>query len=136
MIVICVRGTANTGKTSAVRAFLKSCGVYLPDKPRDVRIVVPLLFEGQLLRVGVVSGGDSGEVVAKGLEFLGQHNCQVVVCAARSYGDTHTEVDRFVRQHNAQLEPVPTRWMTATEREAETARIVKEIRRLIVKRAT
>lgn len=86
--IIALRGKANTGKTTTIRLlpalllandFSLMSGI-IPEKGDFAAI-----FEKEKIRVGVTSAGDSHDLVEKPLKHFIDTNCDICVCACRTY---------------------------------------------------
>ncbi len=94
--MLIISGVADSGKSTTLRlafdkflywAVKSKSGVkveYLYITEKDVAAVIK--FEE--ISVGIVSRGDTGKQVNKGLNFFKKHKCKIVVCATRTSGSS------------------------------------------------
>src|SRR4051794_20044590 len=105
--IIGVRGQPNSGKTKAIRLAheaLADEGQNLSFNTRYDASELKEVLEIDGVLVGFASAGDNAERLQRTLEFLREHNCRVIVCAARlnrsaqPFHGTIEVVERFGRQ--------------------------------------
>lgn len=95
-------GRANTGKTTAIRQFVKLCGW---EKLHGVEVKIVLPYKDKW--IGVASKGDSEKDVSTALNALHARDCDVIVCAARP-NKVYAAVTQFASQEGYQLHVVST----------------------------
>ena len=125
--VILVCGPANTGKTESIRRFLESLGIVFPKRPSDITIVMQIQKDGILRNLGVTSAGEEPEVIKRNLQFLNGHPWDVIICAAKSQGNTTDHVREFADSGRAELILVPTSRVDAREVEGARRRVAQKI---------
>ena len=94
---IAVWGTAGIGKTSTVRRVFDKLNVEgkAPDKTTESDICASInLSNGK--RLGIESLGDPGSEQPEWIDYLVENNCDVIVCACRTKGDTADTVANLV----------------------------------------
>lgn len=88
-IAIAVWGKAGIGKTSTIRCVFDKLNVEgkVPDKTigPDICAIIKL-NNGK--KIGVASLGDPCSDQPKWIDYLVENNCDVIVCACRTKGDT------------------------------------------------
>lgn len=103
--LLCVWGSANYGKTSSIIEFDKilnqnysnqiiqvsSVGTYKDDIQRIYKI-------GKVT-VGIESQGDPNSRQKSSLSLFGKNNCDIIICASRSRGNTVANVDNFCKRN-------------------------------------
>lgn len=110
--LICVWGSAGYGKTSSIIELDKilnnqctitnvvvSVGTYSDDICR----VYEIQYGNQKYTIGIESQGDPNSRQAASLQLFNQNNCNIIVCASRTRGQTVTNVDNFCHNHNYDL---------------------------------
>ncbi len=132
--VILVCGPANSGRTESIRRFLGSLGMHFPNRPSDVTVVVQIQKDGILRNLGITSAGEEPEAIKRNLQFLNRYPWDVIVCAAKSQGNTADYVREFADSGRAELIPVPTSRAGAREIEAEQRRVAQKIENYIWQR--
>jgi hypothetical protein len=127
ILIICVAGAGQTGKSSAIRAFLDKKG-RLQKRRGDVTLILPILNKGKRYSIGVASRGDSRLHVRDNFIFLAPHgSLRAIVCASRSKGKSFAEVKKYAGILGAGLEIIPTRKVGPRMQQLESARVVAEI---------
>lgn len=82
--VIVVVGPPNSGKTTAIRAFVERPYNFLKKTgPGEILVAIPVYKRTRRLWVGVASKGDSVKDAKNVLSQLFARNCDAIVCAAR-----------------------------------------------------
>lgn len=95
-ILIVVQGRGNSGKTSSIGKFLSvhrgvQCKPLLPP-----HIVLPIQKGGNSYLLGVGKNGDDAKAVCETLELFSEFNCDIVVCATKSQGNSVEALDLFL----------------------------------------
>ncbi|MBN9519491.1 hypothetical protein J0H58_13370 [bacterium] len=90
--IIAVRGVNNCGKTTAIKmayeTFLARATSVVPVNLRH-KEVRGAVIEIDGVKVGWISLGDYEGILQEWIDYLlDEHDCEVVVCACRSYGGT------------------------------------------------
>jgi len=101
-IIIHVVGASNSGKSSSIRLFLEDRGLVFPASPKDVTLVAPISKNGKTSIAGIGSAGDNQDVVDKNFNFFIGNNCDVIICASKSRGESYDRVLYYVHNLNAQ----------------------------------
>lgn len=94
-IFIVVTGVHNSGKTTTIRTLWNNLGGEPLGDGCEV-VNMRLIYRGR--RIGFYSLGDNErllEDLAKGIPHYIEDNCDIIVCAARSYGGTHNYYTRY-----------------------------------------
>ncbi len=125
--VILVCGPANSGKTESIRLFLESLGLTFPRRPHDIIILMQVQKDGGSRNLGIASAGEEPEIIRRNLQFLNDYKWDVVVCAAKSQGNTTDQVREFADGAGAELIPVLTSKVAVHEIEAAERRIAQKI---------
>ena len=103
--LICVWGSSNYGKTSSIIEFdnilnrhyannivsIHSFGV----PPDDILRI----YKIGNITVGIESQGDPNSRQKSSLSLFGKNNCDIIICASRTRGDTVANVDNFCRRN-------------------------------------
>lgn len=87
-------GSSNTGKSSAIKEFYSFCTTH----GHTVKTIynggdVCAIIEVEGVKIGIESQGDPNSRMYETLELLDGEDCDVIVCACRSYGGTREEVE-------------------------------------------
>lgn len=104
--IICVNGRSNIGKTSTilevVNKLTSNSPINLIDKDnRDILVSIDI---SSTIRVGISSQGDPGSHQKEWLlRLVSEFRCEIIVCAARSYGDTVDFVKKIAEQNGYQV---------------------------------
>lgn len=106
--IIWIRGTSNSGKTSSIRKFLENRGIFFPENPKDISVVLPIQKNGKTYKIGVASAGDTAQLVMRNFTFLNPHNCDFIVCASKASGRTVVGVQNQATQLGANWVEVRT----------------------------
>jgi hypothetical protein len=106
LIIICVTGPAETGKSETIRQFTNRHLGY--EREGDVRGVFPMPRRNY--SVGVNGYGDNRALVRGGLEFLDRYRgLRIMIVASRTSGVTYQEVERFAQRVGTRPRRVYTR---------------------------
>jgi hypothetical protein len=131
MRIICVEGAANTGKSTAIRAFMLTRGwerLPIGRRQREVKIVIEIRKSQQNLRVGVVSKGDTPQHIQEAFDFCQTCTCKVMICAART-GSSAIRLQGLATHHG--MLPITVirtqQFQQAQQRVQQTKQIVKLI---------
>lgn len=84
--IICLYATADCGKTKTIRYLFKRLGGDKKVLARTHDFVGDLNFGNK--KIGFVSKGDPGSPQWENIEPLAQNNCDIIVTASRTKGDT------------------------------------------------
>ncbi|MFO1110095.1 MAG: hypothetical protein U1E61_12980 [Bradyrhizobium sp.] len=130
LIVICVTGPPNTGKSDTIRTFTADHLKYEKAKG-DVLGVFPMSQRNYA--VGVNGYGDNRKVVKDGLEFLDCYDgLMAVVVVSRSHGETFQEVERFAERKGATVRRIFTKAINGGRAQKAAIRAnVREVMRLM-----
>src|SRR5262249_53576492 len=129
----CVTGSANTGKSSTIRAFTKKYLKYSKaNGSGDILGIFSMPYIG--FPVGVSGSGDDVPGVQWGLNFLSR--CRgikvMIVASHKRTSATFKEVETFARRKKATLHRVPTKKLVGNRARSAAIRVnVAEIRRLM-----
>lgn len=99
--IIGFSGASDNGKTSSLKAlislFAKECEItYYPSSPDEM--IVTFNYNG--VKVGIATGGDEGEIVSYNLELLVKENCDIIITACRTKGETKEKIDEYQKTHS------------------------------------
>ena len=100
--IIVVSGVGNSGKSSSIRKFRENLGVFL-NSHIDPPIVLPINIKNKNIIIGIASGGDTAAVVTNAFNFFNGKNCDVIVCACKSSGESKDQVDTEINNLITQL---------------------------------
>lgn len=103
--LVCVWGSANYGKTSAIIEFdrilnVKSASniqqiISLGNPPYDIQRI----YKIGKFTIGIESQGDPNSRQKTSLTLFGQKNCDIIFCTSRSKGSTVANVDNFCKRN-------------------------------------
>ena len=96
MKIIALWGKANSGKTATIkflRDILLKRGAKEEENVGDYDFISVFRFQGK--KVGVISGGDTKEILTGNLGKL-PNDCDVVICPSRTKGETVQYLEEFV----------------------------------------
>lgn len=102
--IIALAGSHNSGKTTTLNRLIALVEQKYPSvvpqyKKNNVDKVV--VYDSiNNLKVGIATGGDSGDIVKWQLNHFIKHNCDVIICATLTKGNTHNEVYAHKSTHN------------------------------------
>lgn len=131
MRIIHVYGASNSGKSNSIRTYMKNQGVRFPLKG-DFQIILPIIKGRKQFIVGIASGGDDAAVVNANFNFFYPRQCDVIVCASKTWGVSETETQKWVKQLQQQqivahqpfsYIPIRTRSVPRNQWPAEWARV-------------
>jgi len=106
LIIICVTGPAETGKSETIRQFTDRRLGYFRNEG-DALGVFPMPRRNY--PVGVNGYGDNRTVVRDGLEFLDLYRgLRVMIVASRTSGVTYQEVERFAQRKGTRVRRIFT----------------------------
>ena len=71
--IIIVQGISNRGKTTAIKAAMNHCGVFVGFGGEDVLLIATLNIKGVSCTIGFASGGDSPAAVQTNVNFFTPH---------------------------------------------------------------
>lgn len=139
--LIALTGRSNVGKTWTIKAVYNllldnhpELRVIVPtsDHPTEVRVVVSI--NGKT--IGIESRGDTRKAVEHAQSIFAEHNCQIILCAARTKGGSWIAVKDFGGTHNYVIKRIKKgieRDVTQQiiSNKSYTDRIIKDIEYLI-----
>ncbi|WP_137152332.1 hypothetical protein [Devosia sp. FKR38] len=85
--IIIVQGVANTQKSTSIRAFAARYNFNIMQSG-DFTVAKTLVKSPASFQAGIATGGDTGQMVTDNLKFFMQNNCDLMICACRTYGAT------------------------------------------------
>jgi len=95
--IICYWGNAEIGKTSAIRKVWEKLNLAkLPPRHtsgNDICAILPFCNAS----VGIASQGDPNSLQSTWLKYLYDENCEIIICASRTKGDTVNTVEHLAR---------------------------------------
>ena len=125
--IIAIWHSADMGKTETIRAFANLLinnfqGNLVPIRPDIARVPVngdfTLVVRINGVVIGITSQGDPRTGLEGRLQNLADtHECNIILCATRTRGETTTAVDRVARSRNYQ-----TIWTSTYQIEGEANR--------------
>lgn len=95
--IICIFGWAQRGKTSSIKSIASLYGI----KPDTYDFCDSAMFNGK--RIGFASMGDPGSSQKDSIEKLIKEECDTIVCASRTKGQTTSDVMSLARQYGYTL---------------------------------
>jgi hypothetical protein len=129
LIIICLTGAANTGKTASIKEFASQDLRISKTLGGDLCGVWPAPYRNYLIAVN--SAGDNLRQIMRGQE-LHFDRIRVMLVAARSEGETIEAVRKFAIETGAELHEIKTTKHTKPEDiVAAIQSNVREIRRLM-----
>jgi hypothetical protein len=132
--IIHVRGSSNSGKSTSIRLFLEKMGIYLPTDPKDFKIVFPHNNNGEEIKIGVASGGDNEKIVKENFKFFAGHDCDIIVCASKSRGESYDAVKKYEKKLNADYTPLETTKENEVLKQSKNnKKVAKEIKEHVLK---
>lgn len=106
--LLCVWGSSNCGKTTAIIEFDKilNCNfkgnincIYPPSSlrqpPNDICRIYTIQYNRQPYAIGIESQGDPNSRQHESLDLFLKNNCDIIICASRSRGETVFNVENF-----------------------------------------
>lgn len=104
--LLCVWGASNYGKTSAIIEFdtilnlnfkgnINSISPSHGQPPDDIFRIYTIKYNGQTYTIGIESQGDPNSRQQASLDLFLQKNCDIIVCASRTGGETVSNVENF-----------------------------------------
>jgi hypothetical protein len=107
--LLCVWGASNYGKTSSIMEFdsllNQSFGKNilqihsLGNSPDDIRRI----YKIGKITIGIESQGDPNSRQKSSLTLFGKNNCDIIVCASRTKGETVANVCNFCKRNGYDL---------------------------------
>src|SRR5690242_20274304 len=121
--IICVAGSANTGKSSSIRLLVKTKTRL--DKPiGDLIVIVPVRRKRRRYPIGVATQGDTKRHVQDNFKFFAPYGAlRAIVCASRGKGSSIAEVHAQAAALGATVVIIPTRKVAAAHQAREHARV-------------
>lgn len=116
-LLIAVEGVSNSGKTTTLKEILsllkkepKTTSVQLQNEtnkkqPNELNIStnsdITCIFEvmlvnNKLLKIGIATGGDTLDIVSSNLIYFDNNNCDVIICATKSRGQTVDYIHNYI----------------------------------------
>lgn len=95
--IICIFGWAQRGKTSSIKSLASLYGI----KPDTYDFCGSTIFSGK--RIGFASMGDPGSCQKDSIEKLMKEECDAIVCASRTKGQTTKDVMSLAQQYGYTL---------------------------------
>ena len=103
--LLCVWGASNYGKTTAIIEFDKmlNCNFQgkikndytLGNPPDDICRIYTIKHNQQTYTIGIESQGDPNSRQQASLDLFLQNNCDIIVCASRTRGETVYTIENF-----------------------------------------
>ena len=105
--LLCVWGSSNYGKTTAIiefdtilnRNFKGNINSVYPSPlgqpPDDIFRIYTIKYNGQTYTLGIESQGDPNSRQQASLDLFLQKNCDIIICASRTRGETVSNVENF-----------------------------------------
>lgn len=101
MKIIALWEKHDSGKTSTMK-FLRD--ILLKHGAKEEKFVGDndfiSVFDFQNKKVGVISGGDTKEILEENFKYLQDSNCDVVICPSRTKGETVHYLEDIASQNN------------------------------------
>lgn len=93
---IAIWGHSSQGKSSSIIEIVNAIPLQYPGAVIDMRIsgkdIQVILMIGKV-KIGIESQGDPGGRLQKSLDLFVQENCDIIICATRTRGETVTSVE-------------------------------------------
>lgn len=132
LLIICLVGAHDTGKSQSIREFTGRWLNYQRDAA-DIRAIFPMPRRNYT--VGVSGAGDSVPIVREGLRFLDRYaGLRVMILACRTTGGTLEEVERYARRNRATLRMIRTERLPVNRREPAVRENAQSIMDLMPRR--
>ncbi|NEM99456.1 hypothetical protein [Pontibacter burrus] len=123
--ILSVWNSGGKGKSGTIRELarilLANYPGYIPVKPltinipSDIDFLIVIEIDG--IRVGIVSQGDPGTGLDRKLkELADEHNCDIIICATRTRGETVKIVDRIAKSRGYDTIRTSTYQVSTTHR--------------------
>ena len=103
--LICVWGSSKYGKTSSIIEFDNILNkhysnniVSIHSNRTDSKDILRIYKIGKVT-VGIESQGDPNSRQKSSLSLFGKNNCDIIICASRSRGNTVANVDSFFKRN-------------------------------------
>lgn len=93
---IAIWGHSEQGKSSSIWEIVKAIPRHFPGAVIDKRINgqdIQVIIQAGKVRIGVESQGDPGGRLQRSLDLFVLENCDIIICATRTRGDTVTSVE-------------------------------------------
>lgn len=98
--IVVLYGRGNVGKTSTLRILSDILlGLPVSYSPDDVRLVC--YYRG--LKVAIATWGDNEDEVVHNINFFREHNADIGITAARTYGRTHAAIENYADEVGAKI---------------------------------
>ncbi|MES2329900.1 MAG: hypothetical protein V4539_09875 [Bacteroidota bacterium] len=94
--VIAIWGHSAQGKSSSIKEIVNAISFHYPRSVIDTRISgndIQVIIQLDKVKIGVESQGDPGGRLQRSLDLFLQENCDIIICATRTRGDTVTSVE-------------------------------------------
>lgn len=99
-ILIIVSGVTNSGKTSSIRNFAnRYVGHSVGGAGGDFTHHGSFSKGLNSYYIGIASAGDSDTLVQQAITFFQNNNCDLMICATKSHGETVDRIDNHVTTH-------------------------------------
>lgn len=103
--LVCVWGSANYGKTSAIIEFDRILNANYASNIQQIRSLgnspddIQRIYRIGKLTIGIESQGDPNSRQKTSLTLFGKNKCDIIFCASRSKGGTVANVDNFCKRN-------------------------------------
>jgi hypothetical protein len=107
--IICLKGTANTGKSGTIRELFKLLKPKSDREPRfhsppdisDSYIHAEVWIKGK--HIGLISNGDFGDELYRTLKKLADDGCDIIFCTSRTKLGPYETVKRIAKKYGYTL---------------------------------
>ncbi len=103
--LICIWGSSNYGKTSSIIEFDNILNRHYANNIVPIHSVgispydILRIYKIGNITVGIESQGDPKSRQKSSLSLFGKNNCDIIICASRTRGDTVANVNNFCRRN-------------------------------------
>lgn len=107
LVIIGIKNKSNKGKTTTIRSVAEiMCQKYLNKKRNFIGEVyesIDVVINNKQIRIGIISQGDPSTGLSKKLLEKVSDNCDVIICATRTSGETVSAVEEVIKQNKGLL---------------------------------
>ncbi len=102
--IILIKGNSKSGKSEVIREVFKLLNigntfkVYIID---NIDVKAEGIYQNS--KIGIESQGDPNSRQGQSLKEFANNNCDIIICASRTKGNTFENVIRISKQYNYQL---------------------------------
>lgn len=125
--LICVWGASNYGKTSSIMEFDSLLNKYFGSNIQTIHSFGNLPYDIQRIykignfTIGIESQGDPNSRQKASLTLFGKNNCDIIICASRTKGDTVANVNNFCHRNGYDCFWISTMYSPKTYKQSGVA---------------